>query len=180
MYSKLPMYLRVLMKFLIVLGAINYLTISTYNINIFSYISSNPIFLRMLGIFIGVSGLFYLFNRDYYLPFLGEAVIPIKEGNGLDNKNLIKIEINSLPPNRKVLYWASNPNDNIFDNPFDAYNKFPNSGITTTNENGTAICPIVCPSSYKVYNKTLKQHIHYRYEIQDGLYSRVFTQQVKC
>jgi hypothetical protein len=164
------------------LGAINYLSISTSKIDLFSYLLQNKKLIQFLQMIIGIVGLYYLFNRDYYLPFLGETVMPIKKGEDvLDKKVLVKVELTSLPPNRKIIYWASNENVNTFTNPYEAYKNYQNSGISESDNKGDVTLMITCPGSYKVgRSKVLNPHLHYRYELENGLLSRVFTKYVKC
>jgi len=129
--------------------------------------------------------IYYLFNRDFYLPFLGETVIPIKNMNNIED-NLLNFKIQNLPPNKRLIYWASRSSDQVIRNPIDAYKGYTNSGITKTDSNGNASLEISCPSDYYVksfgMDKKIRRHIHYRIESDKfpGLFSSVKTHYVKC
>ena len=69
-----------LAKFLLVLGSINYLFLAGSNVNIFNVIPT-PMLRNSLFLLIGLSALYFAFNRDYYLPFLGQCVIPSGDVN---------------------------------------------------------------------------------------------------
>ena len=93
--------------------------------------------------------------------------------HGADTQVTIKV-----PPNSKIVYWASNPSDKIL-NVIRAYNNYENSGITTANEKGLAILRVKKPAAYRVprtyINKKLEPHIHYRYTRTSGMLSSVKT-----
>jgi hypothetical protein len=130
--------------------------------------------------------LYYLFNRDFYLPFLGQTIIPIKNTNIENPDGVLNFKIQNLPSNTNVIYWASNSSNEVIRNPIDAYKGYTNSGITKTDSYGNASLQISCPSDYYVksfgMDKKLSQHIHYRIESDKypGLFSSVKTHYVKC
>ena len=183
-------YVELLLKLLIIIGSLNYLTSSVVNINIFKKITENHYILRFISILIGLSGLYFAFNRDFYLPFLGPTVIPVTLATKKVD-NLINVQLKNLPPNTKVIYWAAistnvSTNDPIGD-PITAYKDYTNSGMAISSSNGDLTVQIECPSKYnvskfKVFTKTLPKHIHYRYELPEypGMFSKVFTQIVDC
>lgn len=179
------MYLLLLPRFLLVLGGLNYFFMATMNINLFSFIQ-NPLIIRIISILIGVSALYFLFNRDYYLPFLGHAIIPI--GPVKPTENLTKIKLTGLPPNTIIMAWGAKDNNKIFDNPYDAYGDYANTDIKQSNERGEVFVELPCPSEYYVsklgMQSKLDRHIHYRYQYPKykGLFSPVRTKYlgVKC
>lgn len=172
--------LHIFAKFLLILGSINYLFLGTTNMNIFSFIKSK--FIRnIIFILIGLSAIYFMFNRDYYLPFLDKCVIPIP-GQQMNmtqtNKNKKTVILSKLPANTRVIFWAAQTNENIIENPQKAYGDFINSGIVQTDKFGSVTLNIDYPSEYVVpkYGK-LKRHLHYRYELPEyrGMFSRVYT-----
>lgn len=182
-------YLQILSRALLVIGAINYIFIYVFKKNAFNLITTNKTILSFLGIAIGLSGLYYLRNRDFYLPFLAPTYIPFpKDENSTATGKLVNVELVDLPPNVNVIYWASNPSDEIFEDPKEAYKGFGSSGMVKTNEKGTVTFTILCPASYKVkgkvpfMEKTLESHVHYRYEDPSypGMFSSVKNKFVTC
>ena len=80
-------------------------------------------------------------------------------------------------PNINVIYWAAEPNTNVVENPWDAYNKNANSGVAKSDKDGNAILQVRKPASYKVPHKSkqLKPHIHYRECFNNSMLSPVKT-----
>lgn len=175
------MYFEIVAKFVLVLSAINYLFISELKWDMFD-VFRNKGFTRIMYIIVALIGLYFLFNRNYYLPFLGPTVIPIPEGPL--PKDLIDIPLHNLPTNTRIIYWAANPSDTENDDPFMAYGSYENSGVGKTDSNGTIVMRLACPGKYKVgkFKKLLKRHIHFRYEhpVYKGMFSKVFTTRVNC
>lgn len=175
------MYTDLFARFLLVIGGINYLFLSL-NINLLDNIKRYPIVIKTIFLLIGLSALYFIFNRDYYLPFLGKCVIPV--GPKKTTENLKKIKLSGLPPNSYVIYWGAKPNktySEVFPNPMDAYKDYSNSDIGKTDNNGDIIIELECPSEYIVskfgIRKQLRRHIHYRFELPKykGLFSKVYT-----
>ena len=173
-------YLELIAKFLLVIGGINYffIHVSDGN-NIFKYIGNKNI-INIIYLMIGLSALYFIFNRDYYLPFLGHSVVPIVSNQKIENVKNIKLS--GLPPNTVVLAWGSKESEKIYENPYDAYGSYENTFLTHSDVNGDAIVKLPCPSSYYInkfgiLKQKLNKHIHYRYEIPKykGLFSRVYT-----
>ncbi len=171
-----------LAKNLLLLGAMNYLFISVMNVNIFSLIKSEFI-VKLIFILIGISAIYFMFDRDFYLPFLGECVIPVGDSKINESKNVIEVVLTELPPNVNVMFWASGSSDAPYDSPQKAYGDYLNSGFVKTDKFGHTTFKINCPSEYivPIYGK-LEKHVHYRYELpgQRGMFSRVYTQKIDC
>jgi|Laugrespbdmm15sn_2_1035079.scaffolds.fasta_scaffold01257_7 hypothetical protein len=146
---------------------------------------------RLVAFMIGICALYFAFDRDYYLPFLGKSVIPIIKDNR-SSPNLKEIKISNLPPNTRILYWAAKSASSIGDATGEldwrVYNDYSNSGVVQSDIIGNTIVKIECPVEYNVPlflgigKKRLKRHLHYRYEIpgQTGLFSRVYTKYIEC
>ena len=170
----------IVMLKLVFIGGINWGLIGLTNINFIKQIliKFNIVSIeKIIYIIVGISA-YLLFKRDVFLPFLGDTVIPtsILTEKTPSNPSIEKT-INNIPPNTKVLYWAAEPSNEIIDNPWEAYDKYDNSGITTSNDEGIAILKVREPSSYRVpyKNKKLEPHIHYRYVKSPGMMSRIET-----
>ena len=180
------MYLFMFARLMLLLAALNYALTNLLKIDLITYMISNKNIQFTINILIVFIVSMYLFNRDYYLPFLGPTVIPIKEREIVGK--LTDVQLTNLPPNTRVLYWAASGNeaDTPFSNPVDAYSGYGNSGLAKTDENGKVIIRINCPSDYYVskfgMNKKLSKHVHYRIESTKypGLFSSVKTKYIKC
>lgn len=184
MYTKnitIIMYIHIFTKFLIVLAAINYLFISELGTDIFSMLGGKGV-TRIVYVIVGLTGLYYLLKRDFYLPFLGPTIIPIPEAPL--PKDLIDVTLHNLPPKTRILYWAAAPSDVVSEDPLLAYNLYSNSGIGYTDSQGTLTAKIGCPGQYRVglRKRLLKQHMHFRYEYPKykGLFSKVYTVNIHC
>jgi hypothetical protein len=178
------MYFGIFSKLLILLIVINYGYAKMYNSDIMDYIIKNKTVSNVFNIAIIGLALYYLFNRDFFLPFLGPAVIPVaKIENKLDD--MINVNLNKLPPNTNIIYWASQKSEGTINDPIVAYKDYSNSGVAISDNMGNANIKIACPSPYYVNKfgikkKLLNRHVHYRYELPDykGIYSSVYTKDI--
>lgn len=153
--------------------------LSTMYISLEKLTKNIPPLPKMVYIITGLSALYLAINRNVYLPFLGETVYPCDNMNEIIPKNAKLTATINILPKKKIIYWASEPSDNIVTNPWDAYGNYSNYGITTSNEQGKAIIHVRDPSSYKVPSgKILKPHIHYRYCQEPGVLSEIKTIQL--
>lgn len=117
-------------------------------------------------------------NRNFYLPFLGTSVYPTHLMQEILPKNAsLKIKINNVIPNTKIVYWASySKNDVVVDNPWKAYDDYSNSGIASSNKDGIVIVQLRKPVSYRIPSGSiLKPHVHYREMLMNGLLGPVKT-----
>lgn len=121
---------------------------------------------KIVSIIVGLAAGWLLFQRDTYLPFLGEAVFPataiIDERTPEGANTEVKIRLN-VPDGTKVIYWGAEPSKQVISNPWDAYGKYGNTGVAVVN-GGQVTMKVRCPAEYKVMggHKKLKRHIHYR------------------
>lgn len=121
--------------------------------------------LRGFYLLVGIAALSMAFNRDTYLPFLGETVFPCsllqeQAPPGATQSVQVRVE-----PNAKVLYWATEPSDGGVDlKPFDvAYGGYKNAGVAIADHNGFVMLKVREPQPYKVpFKGRLEQHIHFR------------------
>lgn len=182
------MYLQIFTKFLILIIVFNYAYAKLYNNDLFDYVIKNKMVSNGFSIFLIIIALFYLFDRDFFLPFLGPTVMPsvitIPHATKKTDQ-LININLTELPPKTTVIYWGSSESEKIFEDPVSAYKDYANSGITRTNEYGNVVVQMSCPGTYRVpkfgfLKKLLPRHIHYRYELPyRGLYSKIYTKNIE-
>ena len=109
----------------------------------------------------GIFAVILATNRDTWLPFLGENVLPSIFVPLKNNIGDIIIQVN-VTPNTKVAYWSALPNK---EDPHvnSAYENYSNSGVVMSDENGAATLTFNKGSGYYLPNgKHLKSHVHYR------------------
>jgi hypothetical protein len=169
---------------LIVFGALNWGTIGLFRFNLVTYVlslfTSIPNINRIIYTLIGLAALLNIFNREYYLPFLGKSSFPCDSMEIKTPKNATLITNIKTKANVNVIYWASESlednNDIVVRNPWKAYDKYSNSGVSLSDNNGIAVLKVRSPVSYKVSSGfTLKPHIHYRICLGNGMLSSVKT-----
>lgn len=133
-------------------------------------------------ILIGLSAIYNMFSRDYYLPFLGDAVYPCGVLKSKTPENPDTEVIVNTQPGNSVIYWAaeSREDDRIVDNPWLAYGQHTNAGVTTSDNQGKAILRFRRPASYRVPSgKVLDPHVHYRVCLGNGMLGSVETVLIK-
>lgn len=171
-------------RVLLIIGGLNYLYMGLVSKSGFLFFDLSKNVLNTIFVIIGISALYLFFNRNYYLPFLGETVIPTITPFKKNSKNVITTIIKNMPPKSTIIYWAAKPNQNnqLITDPYSAYGDYTNSGVTLANELGEAQIEYECPSAYQVpkfgvFKKSLQKHIHYRYIDPKfpGLVSPVYT-----
>jgi len=137
---------------------------------------------------VGLCAVYFLFKRDYFLPFLGETVFPCEPlAEKSPEKADAAVEIR-VRPNSNVIYWAAENIDTIdkdakkkeeriIEDPWKAYMKFANSGVARSDENGRAVLRVRRPVAYRVpfSGRVLEKHIHYRVCGEQGILGRVET-----
>jgi hypothetical protein len=119
--------------------------------------------------------LYLALQRDTWLPFLGEtvmpsALVPLKTNVG---DTVVDVRVS---PEAKVVYWSAKPKDEVTSKPKDevkqgtsnpeveqAYDDYSNSGVTQANIDGIAKLAFNKGTDYVVPGgKTIKSHVHYR------------------
>lgn len=168
------------------------LTILIYFISFINaiYLISNEdcnSFFKFLSIIIVFLIIYKSSFKETFLNFLGDAVYPISLiPNSIYPPNTnFSIELDLFAPDgTKIIYWASGSNKDknfVFNNPFDAYGKYENSGVAIVNNNKVSI-HINCPNKYKIPSgNILDQHIHYRIALPNNpILSDVKTLKIKC
>ena len=137
---------------------------------------------RIIYVVVAVSAVALAVQRDTWLPFLGNsvlpgAVVPLKKNMG-DTTVDVKVT-----PGAKVAYWAAEPEtklDAINKGASEgnkavplvraAYDQFENSGVVVANDQGVATLVFNKGTSYIVPSgRKLESHVHYREFGEDGM-----------
>ena len=133
---------------------------------------------RIIYVVVAVSAVALAVQRDTWLPFLGNsvlpgAVVPLKKNMG-DTTVDVKVT-----PGAKVAYWAAEPNDGSTEGSAKAddvplvraaYDQFENSGVVVANDQGMATLVFNKGTSYIVPSgRKLESHVHYREFGEDGM-----------
>jgi hypothetical protein len=123
-----------------------------------------------------------MFNRDTYLPFLGQMVAPcsvLSESTPSGSTLEVKVIVS---PNSKVMYWAAEPANEKYEkinNWKQAYLNYDNAGVTTSDAEGVAVLKVRDPQSYRVpFKGRLDPHVHYRVCGEAGWLGRIQTVKV--
>lgn len=163
---------------LLVVGALNWGLVGGFRINLVErLLGKGSIGARIIYILVGIAALSVAFNRDTYLPFLGESVFPCsvlpdQVPAGATRTVQVKVE-----PHSKVVYWASEPADgNDVKNYKDAYRQYLNAGVATADMTGVATLKVREPQPYTVpFKGRLDSHVHFRVCGPEGFIGRIKT-----
>ena len=182
-YMYFQKWIHMFLVALILLGSINWLSVGIADVNLVRLVLPLK-YARWLYVVIGLAAIPLLFQRDMYLPFLGETVVPggamaTKTPQNANDQVTIRTR-----PGAKVVYWAAEPNPNQgtdLPGPEKAYGEFQNSGVVVADSSGHAILRYRgTPQMYKVPMKgKLAPHVHFRIEEDSGFLGRVQTIFVK-
>lgn len=165
-------------KIFLIIGGLDY-----FSENFFNYKILNKSISYIIAFFVGISALVLMFNRDFYLPFLGKCAFPKQVNNtsvNLSKKTTVVLE--GLPPNVNVVYWAGKPGDSPVLTYIQAYKGSYNSGSLKSDDKGQLSITLDCPPDYSVpVFGMIKRHVHYRYELPEyiDVYSKVYTKIVE-
>lgn len=133
--------------------------------------------LKIIYVIIGLAAVYQIFLTPSrtFLPFLDKTVMPpslLLLSEQADSNLKLKIHADGAS---KVMYWAANEDKGkIVNDPLDAYDDYENIGISAV-KNGIAILKLKCPTAYKVKNKVLPKHLHYRLIYANGVISDIKT-----
>lgn len=180
-YQKLAF--KIAMVFIIV-GAVNWLLVGAFGINAVELLAGRRSTIsRSIYVLVGISALLIAFNRDTYLPFLGETVMPCQIlGTYIPQGATMEVQV-EVAPGAKVLYWAAEPaNEHLkkLNNWQQAYLKYENAGVTVADDRGVATLKVRPPQAYSVpFKGQLEPHIHFRICGETGILSRIKTVFVK-
>lgn len=163
----------------LVIGALNWGLIGLNRTNLIEKIvGKNTWVSRGLYLLVGIAALTVAFNRDTYLPFLGESVFPcavLQDQTPAGATRTVQVRVE---PNAKVIYWAAEPTDGTgVVHSYDiAYGNYLNTGVTTADHNGFAILKVREPQPYTVpWRGKLDAHVHFRSCAKTGFISRIKT-----
>ena len=132
----------------------------------------------VMSIFFVIAILNNVSRRDYYLPFMGKMIFPCDSlVERFPENATLDVDVKDLPPNRNVIFWATEEKEkrkarNIV-HPIEAYAKYTNSGITTTNKFGETTFKVRPPIDYFINGVFIKKHIHYRVCLGNGVLGRL-------
>ena len=142
---------------------------------------------RIIYVVVAISAVALAVQRDTWLPFLGESVLPgavvaLKTNSG-DTTVDVKVKSGT-----KVAYWSAKPEsqseadakeasdsaakagDSAVPPVKDAYAHFENSGVVVANEQGVAKLVFNKGTSYVVPSgRKIESHVHYREIGEDGM-----------
>lgn len=181
-----PIYARAILfqlcMILLVIGGLNWLLSGLFQLNLVEELFGNSPVAKVVYLLVGVSAIVVMFDRDTYLPFLGPMAIPcsvLQNSTPSGASRQVKV---TVKPNTKVLYWAAEPATDKFkklQNWKQAYLKFENAGVTTSNDQGVAILSIREPQPYTTpMTGKLEPHVHYRVCEKDGWMGRIQTTRI--
>lgn len=152
---------------LIIVGALNWLAVGAVGVNPVELLAGRRSTLtRTTYLLVGVSALCVMFNRDTYLPFLGETVMPCSVlDTHIPQGATLEVQV-QVAPGSKVLYWAAEPaTDHLknVNNWQQAYLKYENAGVAVADDSGLATLKVRPPQPYTVPIKgKLEPHVHFR------------------
>lgn len=146
--------------------------------------NNNNLINRGLYILIGIAAIIILYlNAFVLLPFLGETVLPdnILQPSVPENATVeVTIKVPKMYEKSKyIVYWASNPGEEVFNYPDEAYEETKNVGVAPVTSDSVKLS-LQCPQIYKVMGYTLPRHVHYRFASVRNIMSPVFTELINC
>ncbi len=161
----------------LILGALNYLSIALFKINFIQKITRKEKIAEIVYLFIGLSAMYIMFDRDTYLPFLGRSVFPCDVLSQSMPKDATITLTLKVRPNSKVIYWAANPSaTGELTGYKEAYGDYENSGVAKSNGEGIVKLNVMEPQPYYVpYKGVLPRHVHYRVCCSSGIMGPVRT-----
>jgi uncharacterized membrane protein YuzA (DUF378 family) len=152
---------------LLVIGGLNWGVVAITGGDLVSKIfGSGSVIARGVFLLVALAAVFFVFKRNFYLPFLGETLVPCsvltdRVPEGADTEIGVRVK-----PGNKVVYWAAEPaNEDLktVHNYREAYLEYRNAGVTTADADGNATLKVRTPQGYTVPMKgMLPPHIHYR------------------
>lgn len=130
----------------------------------------------IIYVVVALSALFLAFQRETWLPFLGDSVLPGAVVPEKKNSGDTTVDVH-VKPGAKVAYWAAkapessvNGAESSVPKVKDAYAHFENSGVVIANDAGVATLVFNKGTSYIVPSgREIKSHVHYREFGEDGM-----------
>lgn len=165
-------YLNMIVTGIVIFSALHY-GVMALNFNLAEYL--RLVFFRVFrkwvaidtGIYVVffVCALYLALQRNTWLPFLGESVlpsalVPLKVNTG-DTEVIVRVR-----PEAKVVYWSAKPATSeatVIPEVNTAYDDYSNSGVTQANIDGIAKLAFNKGTDYEVPGgNVIKSHVHYR------------------
>tara|TARA_Y100000780_G_scaffold230634_1_gene253281 strand:+ start:11703 stop:12254 length:552 start_codon:yes stop_codon:yes gene_type:complete len=130
----------------------------------------NPNLHRLIALIIGIASLSLFFCKWVYTPFKGPTLFPTGLLSLSTPSDWTVERIVNTIPNTKVIYWASEPdeNPNEIATLHQAYGSFTNGGVTMSDKNGKALIRVRNPQDYTIGDNIKPAHVHYRCVKKDG------------
>jgi len=141
----------------------------------------------IIYVVVALSALYLAFQRETWLPFLGDSVLPGAVVPEKKNSGDTTVDVH-VKPGAKVAYWAAKAQESSVgaDKPVgtessvpkvrDAYAHFENSGVVIANDAGVATLVFNKGTSYIVPSgREIKSHVHYREFGEDGMMGPVHS-----
>jgi uncharacterized membrane protein YuzA (DUF378 family) len=174
---RIKVWLHIIAISAVLIGAINWGIEAAVGKDLLKPLIGNK-YARWVYVFVALCGIFLLFSRNTYLPFLGPTALPcsiIPDRVPKDANDEVRI---LAPPGSKIIYWAAEPaNEGLktIQSWREAYDKYENAGVTTVDESGLAVLKVRSPQPYAVPFKQLQPHVHYRICQNNGIIGEVRT-----
>lgn len=161
---------------LLVIGALNWGLVGCCRINLVErLLGKGTVLVRAVYALVGIAALSVMFNRDTYLPFLGESVFPCAVLSEQVPPGATRAVTVSVQPGAKVVYWATEPGNGTGDWK-EAYRGFQNAGVASADTNGIATLKVREPQAYRVpWKGKLQPHVHFRVCDATGFVGRIKT-----
>jgi len=171
---------RMILVALVLVGALNW-GFHAFGYNLVEMLNRflSGVFKRRLSlntiiyVVVALSALVLAFQRDTWLPFLGDSVLPGAVVPTKKNSGDTSVDVH-VKPGAKVAYWAAKPDVDGASSDVpkvrDAYAQFENSGVVVANDAGLATLVFNKGTSYIVPSgREIKSHVHYREFGEDGM-----------
>jgi uncharacterized membrane protein YuzA (DUF378 family) len=180
MYDTSVYWSKVLHKLAIVfvlIGALNWGFLGAFRVNIVERLLGKRGLATGVYVLVGLAALSIAFNRDTYLPFLGESVFPCTVLADQTPPGATREVTVVVDPGAKVIYWASEPADGTGVPDYKgAYRGYLNAGVCTADSAGRASLKVREPQPYTVPMRgRLDAHIHFRVCGPTGFIGRIKT-----
>jgi uncharacterized protein len=162
---------------LVIVGALNWGFIGAFRVNIVERLLGKKGLATAVYVLVGLAALSLAFNRDTYLPFLGDSVFPCSVLSDMTPPGATRSVVVVVEPGAKVIYWASEPADGSGVPDYkDAYRGYLNAGVCTADSAGRATLKVREPQPYTVPMRgRLDAHIHFRVCGPTGFIGRIKT-----
>jgi uncharacterized membrane protein YuzA (DUF378 family) len=165
---------------LVVVGGLNWGAVGLFGVDLVRTVFGRGLLANVVYVAVGVAAVAVALNRDSYLPFLGETVMPcsLLAERTPDHADT-EVAVSGVEPGAKLLYWATEPATEGLGRIRDwrrAYLDFANAGVTTADAGGHAVLRVRRPQPYTVPVKgRLEAHVHWRVCGEGGMLGPVRT-----